>query len=218
QQEEDDEARELLQRSSQGKDQQEEGSEDPQTSQSLRPELTKRLLPYIHWLIRKDRKLTAWKELQGHIWREGYDRGELKAVLFPEVSECLKLWRQCGLALSVYSSGSVPAQQLLYGHSSDGDLRELFSHWFDTRIGPKQERKSYTAITEHIGGPAGQILFVSDAVRELQAAESAGLRVVFSDRVGNPERNAGGFASISSLRELIEPLLREWWSMPPAEG
>jgi len=161
------------------------------------------LIPYLHWLIRQDRKLTAWKELQGRIWDEGYARGDLKADLFDDVLPALRSWKQRGLELSVYSSGSVAAQQLLYGHSQEGDVRDLFSHWFDTRIGPKQEASSYRRILEMLGCSAAQVLFISDAIGELQAADAAGLQVLFSDREGNPQRDPGRFPTISRLDQLV---------------
>ena len=161
-----------------------------------------RLLPYIHWLIRRDIKLTAWKDLQGRIWHEGYERGALRATLFPEVAATLRRWKQLGFNLSVYSSGSVAAQQLLYGHSEDGDLRPLFSHWFDTRIGLKQEADSYRSILEILGCQPEQVLFISDSSAELLAAHACGFQVRFSDRPGNPDRNPRGFVSLQSLEEL----------------
>lgn len=163
---------------------------------------TEALLTYIHWLIRRDLKVTAWKDLQGRIWQEGYARGELRANLFPEVSRTLRRWKEMGLELSVYSSGSVAAQQLLYGHSDAGDLRPLFSHWFDTRIGAKQEESSYRAILEVLGCIPAEVLFISDSTAELSAASAAGLQVIFSDRECNPQRLSDGFASIQSLEEV----------------
>ena len=199
--EEDPEACALLQESAIAKQSQE--SESDQQSGSAPKDLTSALLPYIQWLIRRDRKVTAWKDLQGRIWREGYAQGELKATLFPDVSDTLLRWKGIGLELSVYSSGSVEAQQLLYGHSEEGDLRPLFSHWFDTRIGAKQEASSYLAILEHLGCRADEVLFISDSKAELAAARSAGMQVIFSDREGNPEREAAGFASIRSLKDIV---------------
>jgi enolase-phosphatase E1 len=83
-----------------------------------------------------------------------------------------------GLTLYAYSSGSARAQQLLFGHSDAGDLRPLFSAYFDTRIGGKREITSYLAICEQIGVAAADVLFLSDVVEELDAAASAGMRTV----------------------------------------
>ena len=71
------------------------------------------LIQYLKHLISIDKKSTALKDLQGKIWEHGYKNGELKSQLFPETSECLREWREQGLTLSVYSSGSIHAQKLL---------------------------------------------------------------------------------------------------------
>jgi enolase-phosphatase E1 len=163
---------------------------------------SRRVLPYLHWLIQQDRKLTPLKDLQGLIWEEGYESGALQGPLYPDVAPALRRWQRAGLGLAVYSSGSVKAQQLIYGHSRDGDLRFLFSHWFDTRTGPKQEASSYTRICEVMQTPAERVLFISDAIAELDAASAAGLAVIFSKRDGNPEQNPSSYAWISSLMAI----------------
>lgn len=160
------------------------------------------LVPYLQWLNRCDRKVTAWKDLQGLIWEEGYRNGELVAPLYEEVEAMLRLWHGEGLNLSVYSSGSVAAQRLLYAHSRTGDLTPLFSHWFDTRIGGKQDPESYGRILAQIDCHGGEVLFVSDAVGELNAASAHGIHCCFSDRPGNPQRERGAFPAVSSLREI----------------
>jgi enolase-phosphatase E1 len=160
------------------------------------PDETPNLVPYLHWLIRCDRKDAALKELQGMVWAEGYALGALQGPLYPDVPEALRRWHGQGLGLAVYSSGSVAAQQLLYGHSTAGDLRALFSHWFDTRTGPKQDASSYLRIVESLGIASQGVLFISDAIAELNAAAAAGLQVLFSDRPGNPQRDGGGFERI----------------------
>jgi enolase-phosphatase E1 len=157
------------------------------------------MLPYLRWLMASDRKLTPLKDLQGRIWEEGYAKGDLQAPLFADVAPSLQGWAAQGLVLAVYSSGSVPAQQLLYGHSSAGDCRPLFSHWFDTRTGSKQEASSYSKICELMQTSPDSVLFISDANRELQAASGAGMRVIFSKRDGNPEQNCGSYPCLTSL-------------------
>ncbi|MCP9773311.1 acireductone synthase [Synechococcus sp. Tobar12-5m-g] len=165
------------------------------------------LADYLIKLIEQDRKLPALKELQGLVWEEGYSHGAIQAPLFPEVTTCLQQWRQQGLVLGAYSSGSVTAQQLLYGHTLRGDLRPLFSAWFDTRTGAKQSSSSYRRISEIMGAEPASVLFVSDSCPELTAAHGAGMEVAFSDREGNPNREAKGFPRITSLEQLSPMLL-----------
>lgn len=132
--------------------------------------------------IDQDRKHTALKALQGMIWADGYRSADFTSHMYPDAAPALRRWKDAGLRLYVYSSGSVPAQRLLFGHSDAGDLTELFSGWFDTEVGGKRERDSYARIVESIGLPAEEILFLSDVVEELDAARDAGLGTVLLDR------------------------------------
>jgi len=157
---------------------------------------------YLRLLIRQDRKLTALKDLQGLIWEEGYARGELIAPLFADVPPALRRWHGAGLVLGVYSSGSVWAQQLLYGHSSGGDLRDLFRHWFDTRHGMKQQAESYRCLARIMKTDPESVLFISDALAECEAAHSAGMVTLFSQRPDNPHRDPGPFEPISDYGQL----------------
>ena len=126
--------------------------------------------------IDEDRKITPLKSLQGLIWAQGYAAGELQGHVYADTPECLRQWHGQGIRLYVYSSGSVAAQKLIFGHSSAGDLTPLFSGYFDTRIGAKRETAAYQAILAEIALPADQVLFLSDIGAELDAARDAGLR------------------------------------------
>ena len=160
------------------------------------------VVAYLRWLMAMDRKVTPLKQLQGLIWEQGYDAGDLAGPLFADVAPALRRWSREGLGLAVYSSGSVQAQQLLYGHSDAGDLRPLFDAWFDTRSGSKQEPDSYRTIADALQTPPERVLFISDAVSELEAASRAGMQVLFSDREGNPARDSRGFERIEDFSTL----------------
>jgi enolase-phosphatase E1 len=129
--------------------------------------------------IDEDRKITPLKALQGLIWADGYASGAYRAHLYPEVAARLVAWKAQGLELYVYSSGSVPAQRLFFGHSEAGDLTSLFSGYFDTEIGGKRDAASYARIAAQIGLEPAQILFLSDIVEELDAARAAGLQTTW---------------------------------------
>lgn len=132
--------------------------------------------------IDEDRKHTALKALQGMVWQAGYREGDFTAPLYPDVTPALRAWHAAGHTLAVYSSGSVPAQKLLFAHTDAGDLTPLFSGFFDTEVGGKREAASYTAIAASLAQGPGEILFLSDVVAELDAARKAGLRTVLLDR------------------------------------
>lgn len=126
--------------------------------------------------IDEDRKLTPLKSLQGLIWAQGYAAGELKGHVYPDTPLYLRRWHAQGLKLYVYSSGSVAAQKLIFGHSDAGDLTPLFSGYFDTRVGGKREAVSYRAIRQAIELPGAAVLFLSDIGEELDAAREAGFK------------------------------------------
>src|SRR5215216_6552346 len=128
------------------------------------------LAAYVEWLIARDRKSTALKSLQGKIWRQGYEDGSLKSQVFADVPPAFKRWRDRGLRISIFSSGSVLAQQLLFAHTDVGDLTPFIDSYFDTKVGKKGEAESYRKIVEEMGIEPQQILFISDIVAELDAA------------------------------------------------
>jgi enolase-phosphatase E1 len=167
----------------------------------------RRVVPYLQYLIDNDRKLTALKDLQGMIWKQGYEKRELQAPLFTDVPPALQLWYQQGLTLAVYSSGSTQAQQLLYRHSTSGDLSSLFKYWFDTRMGSKKDPGSYLRISEAMALHPETVLFISDISSELDAACKAGMRVLFSKREGNPDQDSGIFPAVTSFEAIRLPLL-----------
>jgi enolase-phosphatase E1 len=133
--------------------------------------------------IDEDRKEPVLKRIQGHIWREGFNGGELKGHIYPDALAALRRWREQGLRLFVYSSGSIEAQRLLFGHCEVGDLTTLFEGFFDLSVGSKLESDSYRAIAKRIGLAPGDILFLSDNEREIEAAREAGLHAQLIDRV-----------------------------------
>ncbi len=124
--------------------------------------------------IDEDRKVTPLKAIQGLIWAEGYQRGDFHGHLYPDAFDGLKCWRSAGIPLYVFSSGSIKAQKLLFGHTEQGDLTPWFEGYFDTTTGPKQEPSSYVTIAQKIGLTPAQILFLSDIEGELDAAGIAG--------------------------------------------
>eukprot|EP00271_Cylindrocystis_brebissonii_P021867 TRINITY_DN8101_c0_g1_i1.p1 TRINITY_DN8101_c0_g1~~TRINITY_DN8101_c0_g1_i1.p1 ORF type:complete len:514 (-),score=77.94 TRINITY_DN8101_c0_g1_i1:701-2242(-) len=153
-------------------------------------------------MIAADRKVTALKQLQGHIWREGYLSGELKGKFFDDVAGALERWHSAGSKVYIYSSGSREAQRLIFGYPESGqDLRCFLSGFFDTTTGPKREARSYSEIALSLGceRPA-EVTFCTDVLQEAQAAREAGMEAVLVTRPGNaPLPVNHGFACIESL-------------------
>lgn len=135
------------------------------------------------WSV-EDRKITPLKTVQGVLWDSGYRDGELQGHVYPEVAANLKSWKEQGINLGVFSSGSVPAQKLIFGYSVAGDLTPLFSHYFDTNTGGKREAATYAKIAEELQINPSEILFLSDITEELEAADSSGFRTLQLAREG----------------------------------
>ncbi|HSS78746.1 MAG TPA: acireductone synthase [Thermoanaerobaculia bacterium] len=149
---------------------------------------------YARRLMAEDRKSTGLKLLQGVIWEEGYLSGTIQGHVFPDVPDALAAWHAAGRRLRVFSSGSVYAQKLLFGHTTYGDLTPLFEGFHDTTTGPKREATAYAAIAAAYELPAAKILYLSDVREELDAAAAAGMRTGLLVRPGNRPAEPGGHA------------------------
>ncbi len=139
---------------------------------------------YVRWLMDRDRKSTPLKSLQGRIWEDGYHAGTLRGQVYPDVPPALARWRKEGRKTAIFSSGSVLAQRLIFGHSDHGDLTAFLAAYFDTATGPKREAESYRKIAAALGVPPADVLFVSDVAAELDAARAAGLATALCVREG----------------------------------
>jgi enolase-phosphatase E1 len=150
--------------------------------------------------IDEDRKATPLKTLQGMIWADGYANGAFTGHVYADAVAGLRRWHAAGVALYVFSSGSVAAQKLLFAHSNAGDLTPLFSGYFDTTTGPKREGESYTKVAAAIGVAPGEILFLSDTPEEIAAARAAGMEALLIDR-------AHGTGDIADFDSVLPPAI-----------
>jgi enolase-phosphatase E1 len=137
---------------------------------------------YGQWLIARDSKCTPLKSLQGKIWQQGFASGELRGEVFPDVPIAFERWRRQKRTICIYSSGSVLAQQLLFRTTSSGDLTSYISAFFDTSVGAKTEGESYKKIAASFSYAPQQFLFVSDVVKEIEAAQSVGMQAILCER------------------------------------
>ena len=135
------------------------------------------------WSI-EDRKITPLKELQGLIWKDGFESGTLKGHVYSDVRPALELWKAQGINLAVFSSGSIAAQKLLFKHSTSGDLSSFFSANFDTTTGGKKESDTYLKIAALLAVNPAEILFLSDITEELEAAHAVGFKTLQLIRPG----------------------------------
>jgi enolase-phosphatase E1 len=157
------------------------------------------IVGYLNSLMDADRKSGPLKALQGLIWQEGYATGELRGEVYPDVPNAFARWTSAGVRVAIFSSGSVLAQQLIFGRSTAGDLTGFLSAYFDTRVGAKGEPDSYRRIAEALGVPAIRVLFLSDVATELAAAQSAGLKTLLVVRPPGSIPDASGFEAVTTF-------------------
>jgi len=165
---------------------------------------------HVRDLVKRDVKAPYLKSLQGYLWQNGYQAGKIKAPLFTDVAPKIEQWvKKDGLRVMIYSSGSVAAQKLLFKYTDadpDPDLTPLITDFFDTvNAGPKMEAASYETIAaKYKSYPAGEWLFLSDNIKEVEAATAAGMQSFVVHRPGNaPEgMQQVKFKVIQSFDEL----------------
>ena len=175
----------------------------PNLGSRSRAEQISSLVKYINWLMDRDRKSTGLKALQGKIWELGYRAGSLQADVYPDVASAFERWRNLGARIAIFSSGSVLAQRLLFGHTNTGDLRPFIDDYFDTTVGAKNQPESYQAIANVLGAKPSETLFLSDVSRELDAAETAGMFSLLCIRPGNhPQPDIDRYEIIHSFDEV----------------
>lgn len=159
---------------------------------------------HLQWQMDRDMKTTGLKSLQGRIWRAGYRSGELKAPVYEDVPDAFESWTAADTPIYIYSSGSVEAQKLLFGHTDYGDLTGAIDGYFDTRTGNKKEPASYTAICEAVDVAPGDLVFVTDSLEEARAADEADVQALISQRPANPDLPDHDFPVIESLDAVAE--------------
>ena len=133
---------------------------------------------------KEDRKITPLKTVQGIIWEYGYKNDEIKGHVYVDVADALEKWQKLELKMGVFSSGSIAAQKLIFGYSESGNLTPFFSNYFDTTTGTKREKETYQKIAEELLLKPSEILFLSDIMEELDAADQIGYQTIQLTRPG----------------------------------
>lgn len=162
---------------------------------------TELLAVFEKWSL-EDRKVTPLKTIQGVIWKQGYEAGELVGHVYEDVASHLKNWHD-KYELGIFSSGSVEAQQLIFGFSEAGDLSQYFDYFFDTNTGQKRDWETYERIAKRVHLPASKILFLSDVVAELEAAQKAGMLTIQLVRPGTE----AGWETIAADFNEVEKMI-----------
>jgi enolase-phosphatase E1 len=151
--------------------------------------------------IKEDRKEGPLKSIQGKIWKDGFESGKILSQVYQDVPRNFQKWRDSGIKICIFSSGSIEAQKLFFRYSEAGDLSEFICAYFDTATGPKKESASYLKIASELSLPPENILFLSDVQAELDAARSAGMQTIQLLREGVTP-NSSRHPIITSFEEI----------------
>jgi enolase-phosphatase E1 len=178
------------------------GDPDRETDKLTEKAHQQLVLAEVERLMASDVKSTGLKELQGLVWAVGYNQGKLLSHVFSDVPVAFKAWREAGVDIRIFSSGSINAQKVFFKHTEYGALSEYLLGHYDTTTGPKREANSYRMIADDISLEPGQILFLSDIEAELEAAYSAGMQVGLVVRPGNAPTQSTTFAQIESFDQI----------------
>jgi len=193
----------LAELAAQQKGDEREGLRPPVWSQETEEARLRSTIAYVHWLMTRDSKCTPLKALQGKIWQLGYTNGELHGEVYADVPSAFARWRRQGREIRIYSSGSVLAQQLLFRSTAAGDLTVYISAFYDTAIGPKAESESYRRIAQSGHRAASEVLFISDAIKEIKAARLAGLHATLCVREPRGTNDDSGNGTIRTFDEIM---------------
>lgn len=148
---------------------------------SIEPEEVVRMLR--EWIL-QDRKEGRLKSIQGKIWKDSFESGEIRGHMYADVVPAFHRWKELGHRICIFSSGSIEAQKLIFRYSEVGDLTPLIHSYFDTAVGPKKEPSAYLAIAGALDQAPAEITFLSDSVPELDAAMEAGMQTIQVVREG----------------------------------
>jgi enolase-phosphatase E1 len=152
--------------------------------------------------IKEDRKEGTLKSIQGKIWKDAFESGKIRGHVYQDVPPNFQKWRDSGIKICIYSSGSIEAQKLLFHYSEAGDLRQFIASYFDTTTGPKRESLSYKKIASELSLPAANILFLSDVQSELDAARNAGMQTTQLLREAATPKNFSKHPMVISFDEI----------------
>ena len=139
--------------------------------------------------IKEDKKDTNLKSIQGKIWKEAFENGSVKGHLYEDIPNIFKLWHNNKKKISIFSSGSIEAQHLLFKYSIFGDMTHYIDQYFDTTIGMKKEEIAYINIANQLKTDPNTILFLSDIEEELDAAKKANFETILLIREDNKNKN-----------------------------
>ncbi len=164
---------------------------------------TTSILDYLFFLVDVDRKSPVLKELQGEIWKKGYESGEIKSNIYSDTLDFFKEIKNNNHEICIYSSGSILAQKLIFTYSNLGDLSQYISKYFDTGVGSKREEKSYLNIINQLNAKSNEMVFFTDIYEEALASSAVGITSYILIRDGNTPITQNNFIKILNFKDWV---------------
>ena len=142
------------------------------------------------------------------IWIDAFKAGDLVTPIFPDVIDCLHIWKRgYGIPLYTYSSGPEELPRLMLASTDKGFALGAFSGVFGgRRIGPKSEEMTWKKIVRTLKVKSEELLFISKKPREAKVAAKLGIRCLISCKKDNLEKvkqaNKGVFAIVKNFYDI----------------
>lgn len=153
---------------------------------------TRAMIELLEQWTRDEESYADLKVLQGMVLEKGYKQGLFQAHVYEDVPEVLQKWLQQERNIYAFSSESTKAQQLFFRFTEMGDLRLLFSGYFDSEMGEKRSSVAFKNICNAIALPPQSVMYLSDCKEELDLASEVGLQTCWiirpQDMSLDPER------------------------------
>ena len=155
--------------------------------------------------IRKDKKEPSLKKIQGKIWKQSFESGDIRSPVYEDVAENFKKWKENKIGVYIYSSDSIEAQKAIFKYTEKGDITQYIDGYFDMGIGHRKETNSYKKITQALKTKAANILFFSGSTEELNTARKVGIqtRIVVRERFPIESKNGEEHIRVSTLCESL---------------
>ncbi|WP_018872827.1 hypothetical protein [Thioalkalivibrio sp. ALJ16] len=133
------------------------------------------LLAQIRAWIRGGQDITPVRQLQGMVWADALEAGDLQPELSEATADAVRCLHQAGIALYSFGATPAPVQRDWLRHGPHPEVEQCLSGLFDTRIGGRRDAGSYRRLAEEIGRAPETVLVLSTRADELDAAHQAWL-------------------------------------------
>jgi len=148
------------------------------------------VIDYCLRMVSSKRKSVALQSLLELIWRQGFLSGELCSEIFADVPPVFQHWRRLNRKVATCSWLSAGSQELFFRFSEWGDLTPYIHFFFNENQGA-EALPAYQRIIHELQCRPAEVLFISDAPIELDAAHGMGMATALVARTGAaPAANA----------------------------